>query len=196
MNQQDIIQDIHSGLSFVREWIEKLLEDNKEQAIPVISLNFPRLQKVFASDLLEKAKVVVVTGQVPFPPLPLALSSMGLPDFAQMGNASVAGVTYKDTFFVNNLHQTESIYFHELVHVVQWERLGVDNFLLAYVAGLMQFGYQDSPLEQMAYSLQEAFEDDRLPYGIADLIQQRTDAVWADVASLFSGDFIANYNIL
>jgi hypothetical protein len=30
MNQQDIIQDIHSGLSFVREWIEKLLEDNKE----------------------------------------------------------------------------------------------------------------------------------------------------------------------
>jgi len=196
MNQQDIIQDIHSGLSFVREWIEKLLEDNKEQAIPVISLNFPRLQKVFASDLLEKAKVVVVTGQVPFPPLPPALSSLGLPDFAQMGNASVAGVTYKDTFFVNNLHQTESIYFHELVHVVQWERLGVDNFLLAYVAGLLQFGYQDSPLEQMAYSMQEDFENDRLPYDIIDLIQQRTDAVWADVASLFSGDFIANYNIL
>ena len=186
MNQQDIIQDIHSGLSFVREWIEKLLEDNKEQAIPVISLNFPRLQKVFASDLLEKAKVVVVTGQVPFPPLPPALSSMGLPDFAQMGNASVAGVTYKDTFFVNNLHQTERIYFHELVHVVQWERLGVDNFLLAYVAGLMQFGYQDSPLEQMAYSLQEDFENDRLPNGIIDLIQQRTDAVWVDVASLIS----------
>ena len=195
MNPQDIIQDIHSGLSVVREWIEKLLEDNKEQAIPVISLNFPRLQKVFASDLLEKAKVIVVTGQVPFPQLPPALSSMGLPDFAQMWNASVAGVTYKDTFFVNNLHQTESIYFHELVHVVQWERLGVDNFLLAYVAGLMQFGYQDSPLEQMAYSLQEDFENDRLPDGINDLIQQRADAVWADVASLIFGDFIANYNI-
>ena len=186
MNQQDIIQDIHSGLSFVREWIEKLLEDNKEQAIPVISLNFPRLQKVFASDLLEKAKVVVVTGQVPFPPLPLALSSMGLPDFAQMGNASVAGVTYKDTFFVNNLHQTESIYFHELVHVVQWERLGVDNFLLAYVAGLMQCGYQDSPLEQMAYSLQEDFDHESLPDGIIELIRQRTDAIWTDVASLIA----------
>jgi len=186
MNQQDIIQDIHSGLSVVREWIEKLLEDNKEQAIPVISLNFPRLQKVFASDLLEKAKVVVVTGQVPFPPLPLALSSMGLPDFAQMGNASVAGVTYKDTFFVNNLHQTESIYFHELVHVVQWERLGVDNFLLAYVAGLMQFGYQDSPLEQMAYSLQEDFDRESLPDGIIELIRQRTDAIWTDVASLIA----------
>jgi hypothetical protein len=184
MNPQDIIQDIHSGLSVVQEWIEKLLEDNKEQAIPVISLNFPRLQKVFASDLLEKAKVVVVTGQVPFPPLPPALSSMGLPDFAQMGNASVAGVTYKETFFVNNLHQTESIYFHELVHVVQWERLGVDNFLLAYVAGLMQCGYQDSPLEQMAYSLQEDFDRESLLDGIIELIRQRTDAIWTDVASL------------
>jgi hypothetical protein len=111
---------------------------------------------------------------------------MGLPDFAQMGNASVAGVTYKDTFFVNNLHQTESIYFHELVHVVQWERLGVDNFLLAYVAGLMQFGYQDSPLEQMAYSLQEDFDRESLPDGIIELIRQRTNAIWTDVASLIA----------
>ena len=46
MNSQDIIQDIHSGLSVVREWIKKVLEDNKEEAIPVISLNFPKLQKV------------------------------------------------------------------------------------------------------------------------------------------------------
>jgi hypothetical protein len=186
LNPQDIIQDIHSGLSVVRKWIEKVLEDNKEQAIPVISLDFPNLPKVFPSDLLEKAKVVVVTGKVPFPPPPHALSSMGLPDFAQMGNASVAGVTYKDTFFVNNLHQTESIYFHELVHVVQWERLGVDNFLLAYVAGLMQFGYQDSPLEQMAYSLQEDFDSESLPDGIIELIRQRTDAIWTDVASLIA----------
>ena len=118
-----------------------------------------------------------------------------LPYSGLLETASHQRFPIKDTFFVNSLHQTESIYFHELVHVVQWERLGVDNFLLAYVAGLMQFGYQDSPLEQMAYSLQEDFENDRLPDGINDLIQQRADAVWADVASLIFGDFIANYNI-
>lgn len=41
----------------------------------------------------------------------------------------------------------------------------------------MQFGYRDSPLEQMAYSLQEGFENDSLPDGVVDLIQQRTDGV-------------------
>jgi hypothetical protein len=100
----------------------------------------------------------------------------------KMGNASAGGVTYKDTFFVNSLHRDEGMYFHELVHIVQWDRLGVENFLLAYGVGLMQFGYQDSPLEQMAYSLQEDFENDRLPYGVVDIIRQRTDAVLADIA--------------
>jgi hypothetical protein len=38
----------------------------------------------------------------------------------------------------------------------------------------------------MAYSLQEDFENDRLPDDIIDLIQQRTDAVWVDIASLIS----------
>jgi len=34
--------------------------------------------------------------------------------------------------------------------VVQWSRLGTDNFLLAYGLGLFSFKYAQSPLEQMA----------------------------------------------
>ena len=123
-----------------------------------------------------------MTGKVPFPPL----GRMGLPEFEQMENMYMAGITFKDTFFVNQLHQTESLHFHELIHVVQWERLGVDNFLLAYGVGLMQFGYQNSPLEQMAYSLQEDFDRGSLISGIIELIRQRTDAIWTGVASLVS----------
>ena len=182
MNSPDLMSKFRLTLPVVREWIENVLEENKEQAIPVINLAFPRLQKMFPSDLLAKAKAVVVTGKVPFPPL----SRMGLPEFAQMENMSMTGITYKDTFFVNNLHQTESLHFHELVHVVQWERLGVDNFLLAYGVGLMQFGYRNSPLEQMAYSLQECFDRETLPTDIIELIRQRTDAIWTGVALLIS----------
>ena len=137
---------------------------------------------MFTLDLLSKAKVVVVTGKVPFPPL----SRMGLPELAQMENMAMDGITYVDTFFVNHLHQTESLHFHELVHVVQWERLGVDNFLLAYGIGLMQFGYQNSPLEQMAYSLQDGFDRGTLDVGVIELIRQGTDAIWSGVASLIS----------
>jgi hypothetical protein len=182
MNSLDLIRKFHSTLPTVREWIEETLEENKNHAVPVIDLAFPRLEKVFSLDLLSKAKVVVVTGKVPFPPL----SRMGLPELGQMENMSMDGITYVDTFFINHLHQTESLHFHELVHVVQWERLGVDNFLLAYGIGLMQFGYQNSPLEQMAYSLQDGFDRGTLDVGVIELIRQRTDAIWSGVASLIS----------
>jgi hypothetical protein len=182
MNPLDLIRKFHSTLPAVLEWIEKTLEENRDHAVPVINLNFPRLGKVFPPALLSKAKAVVVTGKVPFPPL----SRMGLPEFVQMENMPIAGITYKDTFFVSHLHQIESLYFHELVHVVQWDCLGVDNFLLAYGASLLQFGYQNSPLEQMAYALQERFERQNLPEGVVDLIRRETDAIWANVAPLFS----------
>ena len=191
MNSLELIRKFRSALPEVREWIEDVLEERKEQAIPVINLGFPKLQKVFPLDLLKKAKVVVVTGKVPFPPL----SRMGLPELEQMENMSMDGITYVDTFFINHLRQTESLHFHELVHVVQWERLGVDNFLLAYGVGLMQSGdlyqtfedvYLNSPLEQMAYSLQEGFYRGTLPAGVIELIRERTDAIWSGVASLIS----------
>ena len=180
MDSFDLIRKFHSTLPMVRKWIDDVLEDHKDQATPIINLGFLRLQQVFPSELLQKAKVVVVTGEVPFPPL----SRMGLPELAQMENMPKDGITYKDTFFISHTNRSESLHFHELVHVVQWGRLGVDNFLLAYGAGLMQFGYQNSPLEQMAYSFQEAFDRGNLPTGIVDLIGQRTDAIWRSVAPL------------
>jgi hypothetical protein len=182
MNSVDLIRKFHSILPFVREWIEKTLEDHRANATSVISLSFPRLSTVLPLDLLTKARVVVVTGKVPFPPL----SQMGLPEFTQMENMKMAGITYKDTFFVNHLHQTESLHFHELVHVIQWERLGVDKFLLAYGAGLMQFGYRNCPLEKMAYSLQAGFDRNSLPANIVEIIQQQTDIIWNMLSGFIS----------
>jgi hypothetical protein len=66
---------------------------------------------------------------------------------------------------------------------VQWERLGVDNFLLAYTTGLIQSGYKNSPLENMAYSLQRGFEQGTLPPDIIEQIRQKTDTIWNGVAS-------------
>jgi hypothetical protein len=182
MDQNDIIRRFHSTLPAVNEWIEQTLEQNREFAVPVIDIGFPRLGMVYPPVLLLKAKVVVVPGKVPYPPI----SSMGLPEFQQMEAMPFSGITYKDTFFVKEeLAHSESLFFHELVHVVQWEQLGVNKFLLAYGVGLMQYGYKDSPLEQMAYALQEGFDRNNLPEAIPDLIRAKTDAIWAGVAPLF-----------
>jgi len=46
----------------------------------------------------------------------------------------------------------------------------------------MQFGYEHSPLEQMAYALQEAFDHQKAPNGIVDIIRTKSDEIWASVA--------------
>jgi len=48
----------------------------------------------------------------------------------------------------------ESTLFHELVHTVQWRVLGPERFLVVYACGLLEHGYEDSPLEAMAYELE------------------------------------------
>ena len=179
MNQIDLILKLRSALPSVHQWIDETLKKYNATSIPVIDLSFSRLKIALPFELLSKARVVVVNGKVPFPPL----SQMGLPEFKEMENMTMAGITFKNTFFVNQFHQTESLYFHELVHVVQWERLGANNFLLAYGVGLMNFGYQNSPLEKMAYSLQTDFDDGILPMNTVGIICQQTDDIWNTVSN-------------
>lgn len=109
---------------------------------------------------------------------------MGLPELAPSEAMPIAGITYRDTFFVKEGRQDESLYFHEIVHVVQWDRLGVDGFLLTYGMGLMQWGYRDSPLEKMAYRLQADFDMGRLPAEIMKSIRKETDRIRRDAEAL------------
>jgi len=99
------------------------------------------------------AKVVSVD-ELPIPPL----SSWGLTRFADFERGNFNGVTYLNTFFIKRDDlRNEAIYFHELIHVIQWRILGPEQFLTLYADGLERFGYRDSPLEKMAYDAEAAF---------------------------------------
>ncbi len=176
-NGNDIIQRLHAALPEVRMWIDEFLGKHAEQAREVSTLGFTQLATCFPQEFLERTKVVIVS-RVPFPPV----DSMGLPEFAYMQQRAFDGITFKDTFFLQQDKASESLHFHELVHVVQWARLGIDNFLLAYGVGLSQFGYEQSPLEKMAYTLQGSFEDGRPPQELLHLIETCTDEIWTQVA--------------
>ncbi len=126
--------------------------------------------------------LVAWPAEVPFPPV----ERFGLPEFAPMQQMTFAGITFKDTFFLQEGQSSESLHFHELVHVVQWARLGVDSFLLAYGVGLIEFGYEQSPLEQMAYAFQRDFERGTPPQELVHIIEERTDAIWNQVAPVVS----------
>lgn len=169
---------MHGALPRVRQWIDNYLRDHSRNSQPVVSLGFPRLPSYCPPTLLASAKVVFVE-RVEFPPV----HEFGLPEFAPLRQADFAGITFKDTYFVRREHgKREALHAHELVHIVQWERLGVDNFVLAYGAGLAQFGYEQSPLERMAYEVQAAFEQGHALMNLVRTIEQQTDRVWQAAA--------------
>ncbi len=180
--QNDIIQRFHAALPGVRQWIDDFLGHHAAQARTVHSLGFKRLALYFPKELLERTKVVELA-RVPFPPV----ERFGLPEFAQMQQMLLDGITFKDTFFLRQDRLSESLYFHELVHVVQWARLGVGNFLLAWGLGFIQRGYEQSPLEQMAYALQHSFENDSLEQQVVSYIVEGTDHIWNEAAPIVQG---------
>src|SRR5471030_409451 len=119
----------------------------------VESFGFQRLLLYFQRSLLHSTNVVV-TDAPPVPPL----AAWRLSEFAWIESQPRA-VTYQDTYFLEpSAAGSESIHFHELVHAVQWRVLGPEDFLLLYTAGLAAHGYEDSPLEAMAYAHQARFE--------------------------------------
>ena len=157
----DIFQRLHRALPHVTTWINRLLEQHAASAARVDSLGFTRLSLYWPRDVLRGAHVVTVSA-VPFPPV----SAYGLPEFAAMENMQMAGITFREMYFIDQARASEALHFHELVHVVQWDALGPSDFLLTYGVGLAQFGYESSPLEAIAYDLQARFERG---VGIADI---------------------------
>ena len=53
-----------------------------------------------------------------------------------------------------------AVVFHELVHVIQYELPGVDEFIRQYIIGFAagNFDYYAIALERMAYEFQARFE--------------------------------------
>lgn len=67
---------------------------------------------------------------------------------------SVSGITYNDTYYVERKAAQElRLHFHELVHVLQWRLLTPQGFINRYIREIQSYGYDNAPLEKMAYTL-------------------------------------------
>jgi hypothetical protein len=171
------IQHLLTKLPQVRSWIMATLAQHQAQARPVSSYGFQRLPQFYSADTLASTLVVEVP-RVPVPPL----ADMGLPEFAEFQNGNYRGITYLNTYFLcANEARDESLHFHELVHVIQWQHLGPDRFLAAYAAGYLlaksqqKDPYRDNPLEVMAYDLQAKFDSGGLAGNVEPSIRQQVN---------------------
>jgi hypothetical protein len=165
----------------IKQWITTTLEKHKLYARPVANLNFSNLPLYYSKRILNSAKIVTVD-KIPIPPF----SEMGLGELENLNNfenGSYAGVTYIDTYFLlRNCIASELLHFHELVHIIQWEHLGIDKFLLTYGTGILQYGYIDSPLEVMARKYEEFFNQKTPFYDIENSVRKELDKIVSDIA--------------
>ncbi len=120
------------------------------------------LSRFFDPEILDKARVIIVP-VIENPSFYSDLEQLGLS--APLDFTTMTGITYDDTILVSEArfpvpsHWT-SLLFHELVHVVQYDLLGVDEFMDQYVRGWEQngFDYYSIPLERDAYELQARYD--------------------------------------
>jgi len=179
-----VLERLRAALPRVAAWIDAEVESLRASARPLAEVaderGFERLARALPAELLERARVDVVS-RPPFPPL----GELGLRELADFEKLPLDGITYGDLILVRDLR--ERLLFHELVHVLQWGRLGPERFLLAYGAGLLRSGYRASPLEQMAYDLEARFVRDELTADVPGEVERATDAVWDDAERWLAG---------
>ena len=121
-----------------------------------VALSFSELWSRFLSPIDLQRIRVIQPGQerVPNPPFYAELKKLGftgLPDFTSMG-----AITFDDVVVFHE-PLTPQLIFHEMVHIVQYRLLGIDDFARLYVRGYLHGGYDGTPLEVCAYELDGRF---------------------------------------
>lgn len=176
----DQLKRLNSLLPQVRAWVESTRAEYSAASQPVASLGFARLPQYFTRELLDATRVTTVT-RIPFPPI----VDLGLIEFADIAQMGLSAITFGDLIFVHQSLKTETVHFHELLHVVQWRTLGVEKFMLAYATGIMQYGYAQSPLEALVYDLQSQFNRSEAIADVESSVAAHARATCAEVEQLF-----------
>ena len=143
----EIIANVSTFVAEQRNTYASIAHPLKEAERAQLAAHFP-------AGILDRARLARVK-HLQNPPFYADLENMGfrnLPQFRQM-----AAVTFVDVI-VSQQEFTPALIFHELVHVVQYQELGLDKFAELYVRGFLETGeYLSIPLERVAYHLEGLF---------------------------------------
>jgi hypothetical protein len=125
-------------------------------AVPLTNRQKAIMWPYFSQGLLDRVRVFELNGErVPNPPFyeeARALGFVNLPEVTHMRS-----LTFLDVIVFNE-KLTERSLFHGLVHVVQFDVLGVDRYCELFVRGFVNTKLHVSvPLEAHAFSLESKF---------------------------------------
>lgn len=142
-------------------WVQAERSAHRPRARPLAVDEIDALKAFMPISVLANVRLASVP-VIENPPFYRDLERAGIQiplDFRQM-----TGITFIDTIVVAEAAPIPSsewlpLLFHELVHVMQYQELGLDRFVQVYVLGWAAggFRYEDIPLERDAYELDARF---------------------------------------
>ncbi|KHE90290.1 MAG: hypothetical protein K8F52_16915 [Candidatus Scalindua rubra] len=173
----DILLKFKEKLPLVREWVDETVAQYQNEARTTSSYSLRNLSQYFLEETLSSAKIVEMD-KVPVPPL----SSIGISELVNFEKdpKEYDGITLLNTCFLRKVAaKRPELHFHELVHIVQWQILGVDTFLMVYGIGLLKFGYWKSPLEVMARKYTDLFQENEPVFNVETLVRSEVNELLA-----------------
>lgn len=162
--------------SMVENYILNRRKEYSARAVPLSADQRSAMLGFFPAEILDGTRLVLLDGErIQDPPFYGKARMMGfknLPSFAD-----TAAVTFVDVI-VSQEEFANSLLFHELVHVVQYEELGTREFACRYVNGFVNGGsYENIPLEKNAYELERRYTaNEKPPFSVADEVRQAITA--------------------
>jgi hypothetical protein len=146
------------------QWVESQINKYRSTARNLTEAEKTEFEPFFEQKILHAAGIKLVP-IIENPDFYAVLQEMKMPRLLDF--KMVAGITFKDTIVLSqsvlrSKLAPKSLLFHELVHVVQYEVLGVRRFVERYVQGWVKGGldYYAIPLEIHAYDLEQRYERD------------------------------------
>ena len=110
-------------------------------AVPLTPAQKRAMQPFFSREILDQVKVVALNGsRVEDPPFYAMAKMMGIRNLLSF--SEVAAVTFVD-IVVSHEPFSDTLLFHELVHVVQYAQMGSKEFASRYVRGFLKSGSYD-----------------------------------------------------
>jgi hypothetical protein len=136
------------------EWLYQEREIHLTQARALSKAETSRLNGYFEKKTLDLTRVAIVD-QIPNPQFYNELREGGIP--IPMDFTSAVGFTLIDCVLLRGGFGSISTLFHEMVHVVQVDLLGVKRLLELYLSDLAKNGYRNVLFERQAYDLTARF---------------------------------------
>ena len=158
--------------NMVEDYVTSSRKKYAAQAVPLTDAQRTAMQPFFSAGVLDSARLCVLRGTlVSNPPMYAMAKMMGirnLPDFAAM-----TAITFVDVI-VSHQEFTDTLLFHELVHVVQYAQMDLKEFAARFVDGFIQGGsYEEVPLEKMAHALESRFSQNATQvFSVDDEVRQ------------------------